>query len=145
MRINKFAAIMFLTGVVCLSWLVQPAMARGGGYWKPSKYDRIYNRKTVETISGIVEDIRKSNQEKRMPDRIDLILKSDKETVSIHLGPQWFMEKQTVSINKGDNVEVTESRVKYNGTPAIIAAEVKKEGQTLDLRNAKGSPLWRQR
>jgi hypothetical protein len=39
-------------------------------------------------------------------------------------------------------VEVTGSRITYEGQPAIIAGEVKKGGQVLKLRDAAGVPAW---
>lgn len=39
-------------------------------------------------------------------------------------------------------MEVTGSRVTFDGKPAIIAAEVKKGGETLKLRDEKGRPVW---
>jgi hypothetical protein len=42
----------------------------------------------------------------------------------------------------GDKVEVTGSRVTYEGQPTIIAGEVKKGAQVLKLRDAAGVPVW---
>jgi len=52
------------------------------------------------------------------------------------------MEKQAVIMAAGDKVEVTGSRIMYQGKPAIIAAEVKKSDQVLKLRDAAGIPAW---
>jgi len=42
----------------------------------------------------------------------------------------------------GDKVEVTGSRITYEGQPTIIAGEVKKGEQVLKLRDAAGVPAW---
>ena len=42
-----------------------------------------------------------------------------------------------------DRVEVKGSRITFQGKPAIIAAEITKDGQTLTLRDASGMPVWR--
>ncbi len=60
----------------------------------------------------------------------------------VHLGPSWYLETQAVTFAPGDKVEVTGSRVTYQGQPTIIAAEVKKDGQVLKLRDAAGIPVW---
>ena len=44
-----------------------------------------------------------------------------------------------MTIAPGDKVEVTGSRITYEGKPTIIAAEVKKGGQVLKLRDASRS------
>jgi hypothetical protein len=41
-----------------------------------------------------------------------------------------------------DTLEIKGSWVTFDGKPTIIAAEVKKGGQSLKLRNANGVPLW---
>ena len=41
-----------------------------------------------------------------------------------------------------DSVEIKGSRVTFEGKPAIIAAEVKKGGETLTLRDDAGLPVW---
>jgi hypothetical protein len=53
-------------------------------------------------------------------------VKTEKETISVHLGPGWYIEHQDVQIAPQDKVEVKGSRVSFEGKPAIIAAEVKK-------------------
>ncbi|HEV8725573.1 MAG TPA: hypothetical protein VGW77_33555 [Candidatus Binatia bacterium] len=60
-------------------------------------------------------------------------VKTDKETVSVHLGPSWYLENQDVKIDPKDKVEVKGSRITFGGKPAIIAAEVKKGDEVLKL------------
>jgi hypothetical protein len=73
---------------------------------------------------------------------IHLLLKSDKETVSVHLGPAWFVENQDTKIEAKDKIEVRGSRVTFEGKPALIAAEVRKGDEVLKLRDEAGVPLW---
>jgi hypothetical protein len=60
----------------------------------------------------------------------------------VHLGPQWYLENQDVKIEPGDRVEITGSRVTVQGKPTIIAAEVRKGDEVLQLRDAAGVPVW---
>ena len=73
---------------------------------------------------------------------VHLELKTDKETVSVHLGPGWFIENQDITIEPKDKVEIKGSRVTFDGKPAIIAAEVKKGDEVLKLRDQNGIPFW---
>jgi hypothetical protein len=73
---------------------------------------------------------------------IHLELKGDKETVSVHLGPAWFVENQDTTIEVGDKIGVKGSRVTFEGKPALIAAEVRKGDEVLKLRDETGTPLW---
>lgn len=116
---------------------------RGSGGWgMGSKYQRIYDPKTVETISGTVESVDKIAPMRGMSYGIHLVLKTDKETISVHLGPGWYIERLDTKIGKGDKIEVKGSRVTMMGKPAIIVAEVKKGDSVLKLRDESGIPVW---
>jgi hypothetical protein len=100
---------------------------RGSGGWgMGSQYQEMYNPATVETLSGTVESVDKITPMKGMYSGVHLTLKTDKETVDVHLGPEWYVERLDTKIQKGDALEVKGSRVSFGGKPAIIAAEVKK-------------------
>jgi hypothetical protein len=73
---------------------------------------------------------------------IHLQLKTEKETIPVHLGPDWFIERLDTKVEKGDMIEVKGSRVSFDGKPAIIAAEVKKGDNSLILRDSAGVPVW---
>lgn len=116
---------------------------RGSGGWgMGSQYNRMYNPATVETLSGTVESVDKFTPMKRMMYGVHLVLKTDKETISVHLGPGWYIERLDTKIEKGDKIEVKGSRVTFEGKPAIIAAEVKKGDSVLVLRDSTGIPVW---
>jgi len=116
---------------------------RGSGGWATEgRYGRMYDPKTVETISGEVVSVDKITPMKGMSYGVHLMVKTDKETVSVHLGPGWYMEKQDVKIEPKDKVEVTGSRITFGGKPAIIAAEIKKGEGVLKLRDENGLPAW---
>ena len=104
---------------------------------------RMYNPQTVETISGVVVSVDKFGGMKGMSQGVHAVVKTDTETISVHLGPAWFIDNQESKIGPNDRVEVRGSRITFEGKPAIIAAEVTKDGQTLTLRDASGVPVWR--
>lgn len=105
-------------------------------------YQRMYNPATVETVTGTVQSVQKTTPMKGMQYGIHLSLKTDKETIPVHLGPGWYIERQDRTIAKGDSVEVKGSRVTMNGKAVIIAAEVKKGDEVLTLRDENGVPMW---
>ncbi len=134
-------ALILVSGV----W-AQPGRGTGGGqgygWGAGDPYSRLYDPKTVETLSGEVMSLEKFTPGKRISYGVHFTLKTDKETIPVHLGPSWYVEKQAVTITPGDKVEVNGSRITYEGKPTIIAAEVKKDGQALKLRDANGVPAW---
>jgi len=121
-----------------------PAMMwRGSGGWGPgTQYNRMYDPKTVETISGEVTSVDRITPAKGMSGGVHMNVKTDKETISVHLGPSWYLENQDVKIAAKDKVEVKGSRITFGGKPVIIAAEVKKGDEVLKLRDDAGFPVW---
>ncbi len=114
----------------------------GGGWGTDAPYSKMYDQKTVETITGEVVSVDVITPMKGMCYGVHLMVKTAKETISIHLGPGWYIENQDTKIETKDKVEITGSRITLEGKPAIIAAEVKKGDEILKLRNKKGFPLW---
>ncbi len=113
-----------------------------GGWGMGSQYNRMYNTATVETVSGTIESVDKVTPMKGMNYGVHVMVKTDKETIPVHLGPGWYIERLDTKLEKGDKVEVKGSRVTIAGKPAIIAAEVKKGDNTLVLRDSAGIPVW---
>jgi hypothetical protein len=121
----------------------QGMMWRGSGGWGPgAPYNRMYDPKAMETISGEVISIDRITPNKGMAAGIHMNVKTDKETISVHLGPSWYLENQDVKIEPKDRVEVRGAKTTFAGKPAIIAAEVKKGDETLKLRDESGFPVW---
>jgi len=114
----------------------------GGGWGMGSAYGKMYNPKTVETVNGEVISIDKITPITGMSYGVHMTVKTDKETISVHLGPGWFIENQDIKIVQKDKVEVKGSRITFKGKPAIIAAEVKKGDEILNLRDENGFPFW---
>ncbi len=137
---------------VCGSHLPSPqAIAQGfrgggagGGGWGPgSQYGRMYDPQTVGTTDGEIIKVEKITPMSGMSRGVHVVLKTDKsETVSVHLGPEWYIDKQEITFKPGDKVQVRGSRITFEGKPAIIAAEVTKDGRTLQLRGTNGVPVW---
>lgn len=117
--------------------------AQQGKGWGPgSKYNPMYNQNTVETITGEIIAIDNFTPSGCMSHGVHLTLAVGNETVPIHLGPSWYIENQDLQLNKEEQITVTGSRVIYDGSPAIIAAEVKRGNDVLKLRDENGYPLW---
>ena len=118
-------------------------MWRGGGGWGAgSQYGRLFDPKTIEKIGGEVVSVETVTPMRGMRQGVHILAKTEKETIWVHLGPAWFLENQDVKIMPKDNVEITGSRITFQGKPAIIATEVKKDDQVLKLRDENGYPVW---
>ncbi len=115
----------------------------GSGGWGPGGgYGRLYDPKTVETVTGEVTKVEYVTPLKGMSQGVHLLLKTDQGMIHVHLGPAWYVENQDVKIAPKDHVEVKGSRVTIGGTPVVIAAEVRKGDDVLALRDESGVPRW---
>ena len=144
-NVAVFVAMFFVLIFVLAanSFAQRGMMWRGSGGWgMGSQYGKMYDPKTVETIAGEVVGVEKITPTKGMSYGVHALVKTKKETVSVHLGPGWFIENQDVKIAPKDKVEIKGSRITFQGQPAIIAAEVKKGNEILKLRDESGFPVW---
>jgi len=129
-----------LVTVMCVVLLAANAWAQSGKGRNSGR--RIYNPATVETLSGEVVSVDQTTSKRGRSLGVHFTLKAEKETIPVHLGPGWYVDQQEVKLAPGDKVEVSGSRVTYQGKPVIIAGQVKKDGKTLQLRDANGVPAW---
>ncbi len=141
--VTTAALLLLLPATVLFAQRGPGMMWRGSGGWGPgSPYSKMYDPKSVETISGEVTSISRMTPRKGMSAGIHMNVKTDKETVSVHLGPSWSLENQDLKIEPKDKVEVKGSRITFEGKPAIIASEVRKGDEVLRLRDDAGFPVW---
>jgi hypothetical protein len=145
LKIIGMLVVFTLTGSIALS----EADAQERKYWRDSvgqgyrgEYQGKYNPKTVTVVKGVVETVEQMPPATGTSYGIHLELRTDSGTLSVHLGPAWFIERQNVRIEEGDIIEVKGSKITYEEVPTIIAAEVKKGNTVLKLRDKNGFPLW---
>jgi len=122
--------------------LAQRGGRRGGGWGVGSAYNRMYDITTVETVRGEVARVEQFVPYQGALPGVHLVLTTGSESLSVHLGPAWFIENQDESIDVGDDVAVTGSRILFLGEPAIVAASVRLGEQVLQLRDRRGLPVW---
>jgi hypothetical protein len=106
----------------------------------------MYNAATETTIKGTVESLDQGAQGMMMKMGMGmgthLTLKTAKGDFQVMLGPSYFVADKGFSFAKGDEVEVTGSRVTMAGGESVIAREITKGGKTLVLRDKTGKPEW---
>ncbi len=144
-KIGIFTVVVFLMTLflVAESFAQRGTRQRDSKGWGPgNQYGRMYDPKTVETIRGEVVRVDKITPLRAMSFGIHLAVKTEKENISVHLGPVWFIENQDIKIELKDKIEVKGSRIIFQGNPAIIATEVKKGEFILKLRDKSGFPAW---
>ncbi len=68
--------------------------------------------------------------------------KEDFYAIYVHLGLEWYFDKQEMDINVGDKVEVTGSKVMVEGETVILVSSIKKGDKTWQFRDDRGFPFW---
>jgi len=123
--------------------------ARMGMMWQGSNgwgiggsYCGMYNSGSIETFTGEVVSVDQFTPMKGMSNGVRLVVKTGNETIYVHLGPMWFIEKQDLKIEPKDKITVKGSSITFEGKKTIMATEIKKGNEVLKLWDERGYPLW---
>lgn len=116
---------------------------RGSGGWGAGMpYADAFDRSRMLHLSGEVVRLERVIPQPGMAEGYALSLRVRDQVHTVHLGPAWFLERQDLSLEPHDVVEVAGARIVFGGQSLLLAAEVVKNGQVLLLRDEQGLPLW---
>jgi hypothetical protein len=106
----------------------------------------MYDVKAETTITGTVESLENitgtGGRGRRGMGGTHLVLRIDKETVEVHVGPTAYLAEKGLTIAKGDRLEILGSQVTVDKESVLIARQIKKGDKTWTLRDASGRPAW---
>ena len=71
------------------------------------------------------------------------VLKTRDGSLTVHLGPIFYVRQQQFPLKVGDTWEVTGFMTTLDQKPVLVAQEIKSGGHVLKLRDQGGQPLWR--
>ncbi len=103
----------------------------------PPKYDVA----TETKMKGVVEELKFLPPTGAKP-QAHLLMKSGTDDVEVYLCPKSFLDDMGVTFKKGDEIQVTGSKVKLDGAELTLAREVMKGEDKLVLRFDNGKPAW---
>jgi sporulation protein YlmC with PRC-barrel domain len=99
-------------------------------------YEKLFDPKKIESVTGEILKV-------EVHDGLRLIIYSDaKKPVLVALGPDEYFEGQEKLLRPGVKVTVTGSSVIVDDTPFLIATKIKGGNEELQIRDAKGHPVW---
>jgi len=102
-----------------------------------------YDVTTEGVFKGTVEDVHDRECPVSGGMGAHIILKlGDGKTIEVHLATTKFMKNYELVFNKGDQIEVTGSKVMFEGVETIFAREVKRGNDTFVFRDKDGNPVW---
>ncbi len=119
-----------------------PGSCNGCGMGTGRGAGRMYDPAKAETVSGQVVAVEQIASPRGKGAGVVLKVNTGSETLFVHLGPQWFIDKQEMKIAAGDAVEIQGAKAFRRGKDVFIAVEVKKNGKVLKLRDDNGIPAW---
>src|SRR5258708_2686754 len=99
-----------------------------------------YDMQTEGKTKGVVDEVRLVPWGAKK-EVTELILKIGDDKVRISVCPKPFQEEMGISFSKGDEVAITGSKVKQEGSEVILAREMVRGTDTLMFRDNKGNPL----
>ncbi len=100
-----------------------------------------YNLATEVNITVTIEDVREVPKREAL-DGIHLSVKSKNDNFDVYVGPTAFVRLFDVTFKKGDEMELTGSRVNFQGEDLVLGRELRLGHVTLILRDKTGWPNW---
>jgi sporulation protein YlmC with PRC-barrel domain len=109
-------------------------------------HGKAFNPGTVKTITGTVESVGSFKPESApagvSPGLRLRVKTSDGKTVTVYAGPSSYAEQNNFFVMPGDQISITGSQTTIRSRSVVLASELKKGSQTLELRDKTGKPLW---
>jgi hypothetical protein len=129
---------LWLAALVVLAAQIAAAQAQQAAPVVP-KYDAA----TEATFKGTITDISDRNCPISGTMGFHFVLKlEDGKTIEVHVAASRFMKEYGLALNKGDQVEVLGSKVKFGGADTILAREVSRGEEVFVFRDKTGKPAW---
>ena len=113
-----------------------------GGWAANADHVRAFNPGSLVSVPGMVDRVETFRPRRGADPGVRILLRIANEIRPVILGPRWFVEKQDIRIEPGDEVTVTGSAVLFNDESLILATSVSSGGNVLRLREPDGTPLW---
>ncbi len=107
---------------------------------KPNSGDPKYDPKSEAKIKGTIEEVKQITVGKDT--RLSFEMKSGEELIEVGLCPPDVLKELGVEFAKGDEVEITGSKVKKDDKDLVLAREIVKGDNTVVLRDKNGAPVW---
>jgi DNA/RNA endonuclease YhcR with UshA esterase domain len=102
-----------------------------------------YDKSTEVTITGVVTDVKDYDCPISGTLGAHLTVKPEQgPEIEIHLAATRYVKSYEMVFARGDKVEVVGSKVKFNGSDAIIARELTRGQDTFTFRDKDGKPVW---
>jgi DNA/RNA endonuclease YhcR with UshA esterase domain len=126
--------------VFALALVVTPANAT------PAQKDASvpkYDRAAEAVFKGVIEEVK--NRECPISGGMGAHLTvklSDGQVVEVHLATTKFVQDYELVFSKGDEIQITGVKVKFEDKDAILVREIKRGNDVFVFRDKDGKPVW---
>ncbi|MBC8182624.1 hypothetical protein H8E88_16110 [candidate division KSB1 bacterium] len=103
---------------------------------------RLYDTKTVETVTGKITKIEKAQTGYGRFSGTLLTIKDKKQELKIYFAPDWYLVQEKLEFKKGESLTVTGSRINFQNEPLLITKDATYNKKKLVIRNENGVPVW---
>ncbi|MCE5278743.1 MAG: PRC-barrel domain-containing protein [Planctomycetaceae bacterium] len=124
----------------------RPSETAGKAWMADSDYNKQFAADKVTTIQGTIESVSTFRPAPDAAAGQRLRVKAeDGKTYIVHLGPAGFVDAKGLNLASGDTVHITGAQADMEGRTVVMATQIRKGDQTLQLRDQQGKPLWTER
>jgi uncharacterized protein YdeI (BOF family) len=132
---RAWALAVLVALLACVALAANQAPANG----KVPKYDKA----TEVKLKGTVMEVRDYECPISGAMGAHVTLKvQDGSTIELHLAATKYVKSYEMVFNKGDEIEVAGSKVKFNGADTILAREITRGQDSFVFRDQNGKPVW---
>lgn len=107
-----------------------------------ASYMVLFDPSRMATVEGTIERIYVVPSAKVWLTSVNVLLRTSQGEVKVEMGPSWFLDNQELHLKVDDRVTITGSQIKNNGVESLIATEVRRNHEVLQLRATDGMPVW---
>ncbi len=131
--------LVLIVALIAVAWSYTTVFAQD----KPASVAPKYDVATEVTVKGTVDEVKDRDcpVSRGMGNHIFLKL-ADGKIMQVHVAATKFMKSYELGFNKGDQLEVTGSKVTFEGAETILAREIKRGDDIMQFRDKNGKPVW---
>jgi DNA/RNA endonuclease YhcR with UshA esterase domain len=102
-----------------------------------------YDKATEVKVSGVITDVKDYDCPISGTMGAHVMLQpSQGPAIEVHVAATKYIKSYEMVFAKGDKVDVTGSKVQFQGADVIIAREMARGQDTFTFRDGNGKPLW---
>lgn len=128
------------TGLVCLALIVATPLPTRGAVREDRPAVR-YEPATEVVLYGTVKEVREKDAPAELKG-VHVSLDVDDKVYQIFIAPAAFLKIFDLMLQKGDSLQIRGSKIKFEGSDLVLARQLRRRSDILELRDAKGNPFW---